>query len=329
MPLDRFGRDIDYLRISVIDACNLRCTYCMPLSGARFLPREELLTPKEFGRVVQAAVAVGFRKFRLTGGEPTLRRDLTDIIREVKSVPGAGELSMTTNGILLPELAEELSAAGLDRINLHLDTLNEKRLQQVMRRHDIEKAWAGIEAAERAGMTPLKINTVVVRGENDEDVVELAGLTVDRPWHVRFIELMPLGSGREAEYSRDKFVGNPESQERIELALGALEPIVNAHASDESRNFRVPGGKGVVGFISPVSAPFCDACNRLRLTAEGQFHLCLLKNDRLDVRKALRESDDLDEVKNILLRAVGAKPVGHELRDGRSNTVLSMHQIGG
>lgn len=329
MPRDSFGREIDYLRISVIDACNLRCTYCMPLQGARFLPKDDLLTAEEFGQVVDAAVSIGFRKFRLTGGEPTLRRDLEDIIRRIKSVEGAGELSMTTNGILLPDLAADLAAAGLDRINLHLDTLDEQRLHQIMRRHDLAKAWDGIRAAEDAGLAPIKMNTVVVAGENEHDVVELAKLTLEHDWHIRFIELMPLGSGPESTYSRDKYVSNQTTSDRIEAALGKFEPLVNAHPSDESRNFRLPGGKGVVGFISPVSAPFCDACNRMRLTADGQFHLCLLKNDRLDVRKALREGGGLDEVRSVLQRAVSLKPVGHELKDGRSNTALAMHQIGG
>ncbi|MEM7262682.1 MAG: radical SAM protein, partial [Planctomycetota bacterium] len=205
MPRDSFGREIDYLRISVIDACNLRCTYCMPLQGARFLPKDDLLTAEEFGQVVDAAVSIGFRKFRLTGGEPTLRRDLEDIIRRIKSVEGAGELSMTTNGILLPDLAADLAAAGLDRINLHLDTLDEQRLHQIMRRHDLAKAWDGIRAAEDAGLAPIKMNTVVVAGENEHDVVELAKLTLEHDWHIRFIELMPLGSGPESTYSRDKY----------------------------------------------------------------------------------------------------------------------------
>lgn len=329
MPLDRFDRDINYLRISVIDACNLRCTYCMPLEGLRFLPSGDLLTPSEIGAVVRAAVGVGFRKFRLTGGEPTLRRDLEEIIGAIKSVDGVGELAMTTNGILLPKLASGLASAGLDRVNLHIDTLHAERLKQVMRRNDLDRVMAGIKAAEAAGLTPLKLNTVVVKDVNDQDVVDLAALTVDRPWHVRFIELMPLGSGREAEYSRDRYVPNPLTQRRIESRLGPLEPIENANPSDESRNFRLAGAEGVVGFISPVSAPFCGTCNRLRLTPDGKFHLCLLANDEVDVRHILRDGGGPKELQALLEAAVAAKPIGHELHRGRSNTILNMHQIGG
>lgn len=329
MPLDRFDREINYLRISVIDACNLRCTYCMPLDGLRFLPSKDLLTPKEIGEVVRAAVDAGFRKFRLTGGEPTLRRDLADIVREIKQVPDVGELAMTTNGLLLPRVAPELAEAGLDRVNLHIDTLNADRLKQLMRRNDLDKVMAGIEAAEAAGLTPIKLNTVVVRDLNDQDVVDLAALTVERPWHVRFIELMPLGAGREAEYSRDRYVPNPLTQRRIEAKLGALEPIENANPSDESRNFRLPNAEGVVGFISPVSAPFCGTCNRLRLTPEGRFHLCLLKNDEVDVRHILRDGGGRAALTELLQLAIAKKPIGHELHRGESNTRLNMHQIGG
>ncbi|MFN0058782.1 MAG: GTP 3',8-cyclase MoaA [Planctomycetota bacterium] len=329
MPLDGFHRDINYLRISVLDACNLRCTYCMPLEGARFLPTSELLTPAEIRTVVEVAVSVGFRKFRLTGGEPTLRRDLEEIVRAVRGVPGVTRLAMTTNGLLLPELAPALVAAGLDRVNIHIDTLNPDRLRQVMRRNELERAWAGIEAAETAGLTPIKLNTVVVRDVNDADVVELARLTIERDWHVRFIELMPLGSDEPARYSRERYVSSAETRTRLEAALGALEFEPSQNPSDESRNFRFSGARGVIGFISPVSEPFCGTCNRLRLTADGKFHLCLLKNDELDVRAALRGGGGALEVERILKQAVGDKPIGHELMRGNSNTRLAMHQVGG
>ncbi|MEE8142381.1 MAG: radical SAM protein, partial [Planctomycetota bacterium] len=183
MPLDTFNREINYLRISVIDRCNLRCPYCMPLGELPFHPREELLTPGEIGRVVQAALAAGFQRFRLTGGEPTLRRDIVEIVQEVKRA-GDFELAMTTNGLLLPKLAQQLADAGLDRVNIHLDTLNEERLRQVMRFNDLKKVWTGIEAAEAAGLVPVKLNSVVVRDLNEHDVVSLASLTLEHPWHV-------------------------------------------------------------------------------------------------------------------------------------------------
>jgi cyclic pyranopterin phosphate synthase len=329
VPLDSFDREIDYLRISVMDRCNLRCTYCMPLEGLRFLPPAELLTAAEIGTVVRAAVDVGFRKFRLTGGEPTLRRDLVDIVARIRDVEGVGELAMTTNAILLPELAGPLVRAGLDRVNIHLDTLDEKRLRQVMRLGDLDRIRAGIAAAEEHGLTPIKLNSVVVRGENDADVVDLARLTIDRGWHVRFIELMPLGQGESARYSRERYIPNREVRARLEAALGPLEELPPKHRSDESRNYRFAGAEGVVGFISPVSEPFCGTCNRMRLSADGRFLLCLLREEERDVRAALRGGGGLERVREILRRAVGDKPVGHELVRGRTTLARRMHQIGG
>lgn len=329
MPLDSFDREIDYLRISVMDRCNLRCTYCMPLEGLRFLPPEELLTAEEIGTVVRAAVDVGFRKFRLTGGEPTLRRDLVDIVERIRDVDGVGELAMTTNAILLPKLAAPLVRAGLDRVNIHLDTLDEQRLRQVMRLGDLSRIREGIAAAEEHGLTPIKLNTVVVRGQNDEDVVDLARLTLERGWHVRYIELMPLGAGENAAFAKERYVSNDEVRARLEAAIGSLEELPPQHRSDESRNFRFAGGEGVVGFISPVSAPFCGTCNRMRLSADGRFLLCLLREDERDVRGALRGGGGIEAVRDVLRKAVGEKPVGHELAMGRSTRTRRMHQVGG
>lgn len=329
MPLDGFQRDISYLRISVIDRCNLRCTYCMPLEGLRFTPGKELMSPEEIGRLVRVSVAAGFTKFRLSGGEPTLRSDLEDIIREIRKVDGVGELAMTTNGILLPKLAPALAEAGLDRVNLHIDTLNDQRLRQVMRFSELHQVQAGIDAAEAAGLTPLKLNTVVVRDVNDVDVVEMAGQTIERDWHVRFIELMPLGGGENAAYSRERFVPNSATRARIEEKFGALEALPVLNPSDESRNFWIAGGRGVVGFISPVSEPFCGNCNRMRITAAGRFHLCLLSNDEVDVREHLRTAAGEESLRELLHLAVKRKPSGHELAQGISNELRAMYQMGG
>jgi len=329
MPLDRFHREIDYLRISLTDHCNLRCVYCMPLQGAAYAPLEGLLTAREIERVARAAASVGFRKVRLTGGEPTLRPDLVDIVERVARVPGIRDVAMTTNGILLPRLAPALAAAGLRRVNVHVDSLDPDRAARVMRWATFDDIWAGIEAAYAAGLTPLKLNCVVVAGYNEEDVVDLARLTLARDWHVRFIELMPLGGGECARVAMDDFVSNVVTRSRIEEALGALEPQAASSPSDESKNFRLAGASGVVGFISPVSDPYCGSCNRMRLTADGRFHLCLLKDDELDVRAALRSGADDEAIASILLRAVGAKPTGHELRAGISTVERSMHHLGG
>lgn len=329
MATDGFGRTIDYLRISLIDHCNLRCVYCMPLRGISFAPSHELLTPSELETVARAAAQTGFRKIRLTGGEPTLRSDLIEIVSRVHSVPGIADLGMTTNGILLPDLARPLRAAGLSRINFHIDTLVPERLRRVMRFGSLEQAWAGIEAAETAGIKPIKINAVVVRDYNHEDVVELARLTIHRDWHVRFIELMPLGGGETARLSLSQYVPNPETRSRIEAALGRLEAVPVRHPSDESRNFRLPSAKGVVGFISPVSEPYCGTCNRMRLTSDGKFHLCLLNDDELDVKAALRNGGGVGEVERILLKAIALKPTGHRLDEGISTLKREMFQLGG
>jgi len=329
MPQDGFGREIDYLRISLTDHCNLRCVYCMPLEGLSFAPPAHLLTPQEIERVVRAAVAVGFRKFRLTGGEPTLRVDLLEIIARIASVPGASDLAMTTNGVLLSRLAGDLKRAGLRRVNVHVDSLDPARLGRIMRWGSFDDIWAGVLAAEAAGLQPVKLNTVVARGFNEDDVIPLAALTRDRAWHVRFIETMPLGIDEASRVARDCLVPNREVRGRIEAALGPLEPLEAQDPSDEARNFRLGGAAGIVGFISPVTEPYCGTCNRMRLTADGRFHLCLLNDDDLDVRAALRRGEDAEAIGAILVRAVAHKPTGHQLALGRSTTARQMFQIGG
>lgn len=329
MPRDRFGREIDYLRISIIDHCNLRCVYCMPLGRLEFAPSDELLSAAELEIVGQAAAAVGFRRIRLTGGEPTLRKDLVEIVERLGKIPGLEDLSLTTNGILLPKLAPALKAAGLRRVNLHIDTLNPVRLRQIMRWGDLGPIWKGIEAAEAAGLVPIKLNSVVARGYNEDDVVPLAQLTVERPWHVRFIELMPLGTDDASKVARDRYVSNVDTRGRIESVLGPLAPLESQNPSDESKNFRLPNARGTVGFISPVSEPYCGSCNRMRLTADGRFHLCLLNDDELDVKRAIRSGGGVQAVREILLAAVGAKPVGHRLDRGLSTERRDMFQLGG
>jgi len=333
MPRDGFGREIDYLRISLIDHCNLRCVYCMPLSGIDFVRQADLLTAEEIETVAAAAIDVGFRKIRLTGGEPTLRPDLVEIVARVAALPGLRDLALTTNGILLPRLASALAAAGLRRVNIHLDSLHPERIRRLMRFGSLAEIWAGIEAAEAAGLRPIKLNAVVARGYNDADVVELAALTRSREWHVRFIELMPLGMGEPAEISRRSYVSTAETRGRIEAALGPLTSLPAHDAADEARNYRLAAARGVVGFISPVSEPYCGTCNRLRLTADGKFHLCLLNDDECDVRAALANGGRA-AVAGVLLRAVSAKPVGHALHagptiEGPTIEHRQMFQLGG
>jgi cyclic pyranopterin phosphate synthase len=301
----------------------------MPLRGLSFIPSPELLTAAEIETVARAAVSVGFCKFRLTGGEPTLRPDILEITRRIASIEGVEDLAMTTNAILLPRLARPLAEAGLRRLNIHIDTLDPERLKKIMRFGTLEEIEAGITAAEEANLKPIKINCVVTRDYNDADVVDLAARALERDWHVRFIELMPLGGGETAHIALSQFVPSRETRQRIEAALGRLEPVPSANPSDESNNFRFQGGRGVVGFISPVSEPYCGTCNRMRLTADGRFHLCLLNDDELDVKRALRSGAGLPEVAAILTRAVGVKPTGHRLDEGISTEDRSMFQIGG
>jgi GTP 3',8-cyclase len=328
MPRDRFGREIDYLRISVIDHCNLRCVYCMPMRGLSFIPSPELLSAAEIELVVRAALQVGFRKFRLTGGEPTLRPDLVEIVARVAALDGVGELGMTTNAILLPRLAAPLAQAGLRRINVHVDTLDPGRLKKLMRFSTIEEIERGIAAAEAAGLLPIKLNCVVTRDYNDGDVVEMVRRARTRGWQVRFIELMPLGGGEAAHVALAQYVPSHETKARIEAALGPLEALPGP-PSDESRNYRFVDGGGVVGFISPVSEPYCGACNRMRLTADGRFHLCLLNDDEMDVKGAIRNGGGVEAVAAILAKAVAQKPTGHRLDEGISTEARSMFQLGG
>jgi cyclic pyranopterin phosphate synthase len=332
MPRDSFNREINYLRISVIDNCNLRCVYCMPLQGLQFLPKAELLSATEIERVVRAALDVGFNKFRLTGGEPTLRADLLEIVERLANLPGVHDLALTTNALLLPKLARPLKDAGLKRINVHLDSLNPDTVESQMRWGSFGRIWEGIMAAERAGLVPIKLNSVVAAGYNEADVVDLARLTLERDWHVRFIELMPLGGGECASLSIKRYVSNIETRRRIEAVLGRMRELAANNPSDEARNYQLHGARGVIGFISPVSEPYCGTCNRMRLTADGKFHLCLLNDDELDVRKALRAGDadgGIGHVTRILQRAVQFKPTGHHLLEGRSTKERSMYQLGG
>jgi cyclic pyranopterin phosphate synthase len=332
MPRDSFNREINYLRISVIDNCNLRCVYCMPLHGLQFLPKPELLSAGEIERVVRAALDAGFSKFRLTGGEPTLRADLLEIVERLSHLPGVRDLALTTNALLLPKLARPLKDAGLKRINVHLDSLDPETVERQMRWGSLERIWEGIMAAEQAGLVPIKLNSVVAAGYNEADVMDLARLTLERDWHVRFIELMPLGGGECASLSIKRYVSNIETRRRIEAVLGPMRELEAYNPSDEARNYRLVGACGVIGFISPVSEPYCGTCNRMRLTADGKFHLCLLNDDELDVRRALRAGDadgGISQVTRILLRAVQIKPTGHHLLEGRSTKDRSMYQLGG
>lgn len=327
--LDAYGRHIDYLRLSLTDRCNLRCVYCMPEQGTAFLPTQELLTNEEIRLVVQAAAAAGFRKIRLTGGEPTLHHGLLDLIHHISQVPGIEHLAMTTNGLLLRKLSGTLKQAGLQRVNISIDTLDPHKFVRLTRGGKLEHVLSGIHAAERAGLHPVRLNTVIVRDFNDDEILSLAALTRHHPWELRFIEMMPL-SGI-ADLAQEKLVSNAEVQEHIEAAFGPLEPLApQVHPTHEPAvSYRIAGAPGTLGFISSISTPFCANCNRMRLTADGRLHLCLLHDQDVDLRTPLRDGASQQEVEQLIRSAVLQKPWGHRLLDGEVPVLRGMSQIGG
>jgi cyclic pyranopterin phosphate synthase len=323
---DAYGREMTYLRISLTDRCNFRCLYCMPAIGMKFQPKEEHLTDDELLRLIGLFAKTGVTKIRLTGGEPTIRPKLVDLVRGIKSFPGIEEVSMTTNALLLGRLADDLAAAGLDRVNISIDTLDPDRFKTMTRGGRLDLVWQGIEAADAAGLRPIKLNSVVVKGQNDHEVGDLAALTLDRPWQVRFLEIMPLeGVG---EVHDENLVTSEETQALLESRYGPLQPVAT-DAADPARLWKIPGAAGTVGFISPVSEPFCAACNRVRLTADGKLRLCLLRPDEGDLRDLLRAGADDDELERAIRAAIWRKPWGHGLAEGERDTVRGMSQIGG
>jgi cyclic pyranopterin phosphate synthase len=331
MPcLDAYNRPISYLRISVTDRCNLRCIYCMPPEGVTWRPHAEILRYEEIETVVRAATELEITKVRLTGGEPLVRPGIVDLVRMIARVPGIDDLAMTTNGILLPRYAAALAGAGLQRVNVSLDTLRPERFRRITRRGRLEDALAGIEAARRAGLEPIKINTVVIRGMNDDEVVDLARKTMEAGWNIRFIEVMPVGNGVLADGGwRERVVTGGEVRRRIEAALGELEPAKVSAGNGPARYYRLPGARGTLGFITPISEHFCYRCNRLRLTADGQLRPCLLSDQEIDLRTPLRDGAGIAEIKALLLQGIERKPMRHHLDECQRPERRVMSEIGG
>jgi GTP 3',8-cyclase len=326
MALDRFGRTIHYLRISLTDHCNLRCVYCMP-EDMTFRPNAELMQDDEIIFLVRMFASLGFDKFRLTGGEPTVRAHVVDIVREIAAAPGVNSLSMTTNGVLLGKLAEPLKKAGLQRVNISLDTLDPAKFKRLTRWGSMDQVWEGIQAAENAGLTPVKLNAVVVRGYNEPDVVDLAALTLKHPWQVRFIEMMPFAGATELQQTQ--IVTAAEMMERIQSALGPMETANDGQLDGEARLFRLPGAVGDVGFISSVTLPFCASCTRARLTADGRLRLCLLREKEVDLLTPLRQGAKMEDLRQIILDGIWQKPWGHGLAKGDIPLNRVMSEIGG
>jgi cyclic pyranopterin phosphate synthase len=325
---DTYQRTIDYLRISITDRCNLRCVYCMPEQGVPSCSHDDILRYEEIERVVRAAAALGICKIRLTGGEPLVRLGVVDLVRTLAHIPGIEDVAMTTNGILLSRYAAPLAEAGLRRVNISLDTLQPERFHAITRRGDLDATLAGIDAAFRAGLEPVKINTVVMRGQNDDEVVDLARKTLDAPWHVRFIEWMPVGEAAQGQDWRTHVVTAAEIRARIEAVLGTLSPAT-VNGAGPARSYKLQGATGTLGFISAVSEHFCASCNRLRLTADGKLRPCLLAADELDLRTPLRQGASEADIKALLQEAIHAKPQGHHLADHTRVRDRAMAQIGG
>jgi cyclic pyranopterin phosphate synthase len=323
---DSYGRRINYLRISLTDACNLRCVYCMP-EDMTFRPRHELMSDEELLLLVRVGASLGVNKIRLTGGEPTIRPNLIEIVREIANTPGIKDLAMTTNGLLLPKLAKPLAEAGLRRVNISIDTLDAKKFRQITRWGDLDDIWRAIRASEEAGLTPIKLNCVVVRNFNDgEDMVQLARLTLENDWDVRFIEMMPFGEI--TDFQQTNVVTFQEMRQRIENAFGPLEEA-GYDFVDPSRPFRIPGAMGTLGFISSVTEPFCQGCGRVRLTADGKLRLCLLRDDEVDLLTPLRAGASFEELRVLMRDGSYHKPWGHGLAQGVIAEKRAMNQIGG
>jgi cyclic pyranopterin phosphate synthase len=326
MAIDRFGRNIHYLRISLTDHCNLRCIYCMP-EDQTFRPNADLMQDDEILLLTQMFASLGFDKIRLTGGEPTVRAHVVDLVRGIATTPGIRSVSMTTNGLLLSRLAEPLATAGLQRVNVSIDTLNPDKFKRLTRWGKLEDVWNGIMAAEKAGLTPIKLNAVVVQGYNESDVVDLAHLTIEHPWQMRFIEMMPFAGVTDVQTGQ--VITAAQIQERIEAEAGKLEIANDGKLDGEARLFRFPNAKGDVGFISSVTNPFCASCTRARLTADGRLRLCLLREKEVDLLTPLRAGATLDDLRQIILDGVWEKPWGHGLADGVIPLNRVMNQIGG
>jgi GTP 3',8-cyclase len=329
MPLiDPHKRHIDYLRISVTDRCNLSCVYCKPRTGMKMLSHAEILTYEEMHRIVSVAVPLGITRVRVTGGEPLVRRGIVSFIAALKQVAGLDDVSLTTNGVLLADMAEQLVQAGMPRLNISLDSLMPQRFSRITGGDSWEAVWRGIALAEELGFFPLKLNMVPVKGMNDDEIADFARLTLKRRIHVRFIEFMPIGASD--RWSRDACVTSEEARSIIERDLGPLAPFSSGHSAGPSSNFQIPGARGVIGFISPITHHFCDSCRRLRLTADGKIRPCLLSDTEIDIKSPLRGGCDDAELERLLRLSLEIKPERHYLDEttgGRFQRTMS--KIGG
>ena len=324
---DQFRRPITYLRISVTDRCNLRCVYCMPEEGLPWIQKAEILTFEEIERIVEAGAAIGVRSIRLTGGEPLVRRDLPRLVRMLAAIPGIDDIALSTNGMMLADQIGALVDAGLRRVNISLDTLREDRFLAIARRPGLHRVLAGIDAAVEAGLEPVKINCVVMRGGNDDELEEMAKLTRDRAIFVRFIELMPVEDNLDLQ--RNSYVSADEILARIR-AIGELVPVDGPQGNGPARYFAFRGARGAVGVISPLSHDYCETCNRVRLSADGRLRLCLFGDHHIDLRTPVRAGASREDLMDIFRGSMLIKPERHHLRLGeQSSRMRAFSEIGG
>jgi GTP 3',8-cyclase len=321
---DQFGRSIEYLRISVTDRCNFRCVYCMPVEGLQWLPKSEILSYEEITAVVTQLAPLGLRRLRITGGEPTIRPDLARLVAELRAVPGIEDIALSTNGVKLAELAEPLRVAGLDRVNMSADSLRSDRIAAIARRNLGFDPVVAAMAAERAGLDPIKINVVVIRGVNDDEIEDFARLTLRHRWHVRFIELMPVGDMRALTW--DHVVPSDEVIDRV-ASLGELTAVAGPpRGNGPATYYRLSGALGTVGVITPMTHTYCGSCNRVRLTADGRLRTCLFGDHEVNLRDPLRRGEPLEP---LFRKALDEKPEAHALLQMQVGGLRALSQVGG
>jgi len=324
---DSFNRPITYLRVSVTDKCNLRCVYCMPESGLPWLERNELLSYEEIVAIVRAAASAGVRAVRLTGGEPLVRRNLERLIEGIAAVPGIEDIALSTNAVLLEEQLPALVAAGLRRVNISLDTLREDRFEQIARRPGLASVLRGIDAAIAGGLMPVKLNCVIMRGVNDDEIEAFAELTRERAIYVRFIEVMPVRENLDLQAGT--YLSSDDILERVRR-IGSLEPASGPPGNGPARYFAFANAPGAIGVISPLSHDYCERCNRVRLSADGRLRLCLFGDQHVDLRTPLRAGASTEELASLLRAAMHIKPERHHLKLGESSSRMrAFSEIGG
>ena len=324
--IDRYDRNLNYLRISITDRCNLRCIYCMPRKLIPKLPHKDILRYEEILRIVKIGVRLGISKVRVTGGEPLVRKGVFDFLEQLSKIDGLSDISLTTNGVLLKDSLERIKASGVNRINISVDTLNKKKFYKITGYDCFDQIWEGIERANKMNFNPIKLNVVPIKGINDDEITDIARLSFTHPFHIRFIEYMPIGSN---QIKADRHLLAPEIKERIN-SLGELIPVVKNVNDGPAERFKFEGAAGEVGFIRPISRHFCHSCNRLRLSASGQLRPCLLSDSQEDLKSLLRKGCLDNELADAFLEAVRKKPSEHNLSVKNPPEILTqMCVIGG